>query len=106
MTRQQAEDVGGRFWESPDGAKQRMYFPASFLEQVLGLSYATYKTGNISGASLRGQKLSNSKADALRTALQYGKCWLDLETQILQTQGLGNHAEAIIAEIRRRAAGA
>lgn len=95
--------IGGKLWTSSDNSKHRVYFPAELLEEIVGLSYTTYKTGNISGASLHGSKISNGKAEQLRTTLRMGKCWYDCEAQTLMTQGLGaTIGTQVVAGIKAR----
>jgi hypothetical protein len=91
----------GTTWVSPDGSHRRIYFSEGLLASLIGLRYLTYKTGNIVSASLHGQKLSNRKADAIRTTLRAGKAYFDCVTQELRTEQLGQYTEAILRGLRQ-----
>jgi hypothetical protein len=63
-TEQQIIAIGGRLWERD--TRRRVYL--NDWPSLAGFEYSTYKTGNISSASLGGERLSNTKATALTTA--------------------------------------
>lgn len=72
----------------------RLYVNA---EDILDFDFSTYRTGNISGATLDGEKISNSRATALRAA----KTYVDVATGRLYS---GHHlietaAKAIIESV-------
>ena len=73
MTNLTTLESHGNLWEK-EGMK-RLYFNSAFLAELLDFSFSRYGTGNISGASLKGAKLSNTKARKLLTQLDTGKCW-------------------------------
>jgi len=92
----------GRTWVNPDGTKRRIYFPENLLAELIGLKVTTYKTGNISSASLNGQKISNGKADQIRTTLRYGKAYFDCMDGTVKTENLGAYTETIVAGLAAR----
>lgn len=96
MTEELAQQFG-RTWVSNDGTKRRVYFPETLLARLIGLRISTYKTGNISGATLDGEKISNGRADKIRTLLRFGKAYFDCHTQTLVTENLGSYADDIVA---------
>lgn len=64
--------LGGRLWEK--GSMRRIYF--NDLERWMGLTISRYNTGNISGARLNGERISNSQARRMLNAID--KLWFDL----------------------------
>ena len=62
-TAEKLEDLGIEAWER--GEMKRYYINADKLEAVFGLSVGFYKSGNICGATLNGEEISNSKAAKL-----------------------------------------
>jgi len=72
--------IGGNEWMR--GEYHRIYFDLGFRMEAIGLSINTYKTGNISSASLDGERISNNKAKKTINALgsNYGKFWYDVST--------------------------
>lgn len=67
-TAEQIEAIGGNRWTSRTGTV-RVYlnnWPA-----LVGFEISRYKTGNINGATLAGQDISNGKAGQLSTAKVY-----------------------------------
>lgn len=65
--------IGGRLWEK--GGMRRIYF--NDLEQWMGLTISRYNTGNISGARINGERISNSQARRMLNGID--KLWFDLE---------------------------
>lgn len=65
--------LGGNHWQKH--GKNRVYFNANTLAKILGYKWSTYKTGNISYAEHKGEKISNSEMrrviDDLRCKLHY-----------------------------------
>ena len=101
------KEIGGSEWTK--GEMHRVYF--NDLAALFGLSCSTYKTGNISGATVHGEKLSNSRARELNHALRDSKVWYDVKDGEFHYKASGCRAytgdeigEAIIEEIKRRAA--
>ena len=64
--------IGGKRWVSPSG-EVRFYF--NDLADLVGLNLTFYGTGNISGAALNGERISNSKAKRLLSSLTGAKVW-------------------------------
>lgn len=64
--------IGGRLWEK--GGMRRIYF--NDLEQWMGLTISRYNTGNISGARVNGERISNSQARKMLNSID--KLWFDL----------------------------
>lgn len=98
MNAEQLKNIGGSEWIR--GNNHRIYF--NKLAQYVGLEYSTYNTGSISGATFRGQKISNTKARSLRTTLDLGKLYYDVNTGQWVSQGLGDWADEIIKNIESR----
>lgn len=101
MTAEQLVAVGGSEWQRGD--KHRVYF--NDLASLYGLEVNRYDTGNISGARLNGEKISNGQARQLLNTLQMAKLWWDVPTGKFLTQGMeAEMSGPICAEIRRRVA--
>lgn len=75
--------VGGKRWQQ--GNYDRVYF--NDLPRWYGIEYTTYKTGNISGASLNGSRISNSLAYGLVNDLDHSKLWYDVGEDTFQGKG-------------------
>lgn len=67
--------VGSR-WQK--NGMNRIYF--NDLHKFYGLNIDTYKTGNISYATLDGEKISNTQAAKIQSRLMRGKLWFDCIT--------------------------
>ncbi len=65
----------GKEWKKGDS--HRIYF--NNLEKYFGLELIYYKSGNICGAKLDGEEISNSRAGEIRFCLREGKVWYDLK---------------------------
>jgi len=65
---------GGKLWEKH--GKCRVYFEGAYIANDYGLEWTRYNTGNISSASLNGERISNSEC---RRILDFftGKFWFD-----------------------------
>lgn len=63
--------IGGRRWQK--AGKDRVYLNS--FETVPGLELRHYKSGNISGATLDGEDISNAEGSRLATAV--GKVYFD-----------------------------
>jgi len=57
--------IGGRYWKSDDGSKERVYIDGKAFSEMIGLKTEQYNTGNISSATLKGEPISNSKANKI-----------------------------------------
>ena len=75
---QKLEQIGFKRWTK--GTMDRLYINA----EQLGLDCAYYKTGNISGADFKGERISNSEAYRMKAA----KTYVDARTGVLH----GTHA--------------
>lgn len=72
-------ELGGNLWEG--GSHRRVYLN-NWLE-LAGFEITRYKTGNISSASLGGEKISNAKASELGGV----KCFWDCNAGRMVFQG-------------------
>jgi hypothetical protein len=101
--------IGGREWKKD--ALHRVYF--NNLDELFGLTCSYYNTGNISGARLDGETISNSRAGEIARALGASKVWYDVPTgkfmyrvvacRTYSGETMGN---AIVDEIKARVAAA
>lgn len=105
MNAEQLIKIGGKEWKA--GQKHRIYFHD--LAMLFGLYCSMYKTGNISSATLNGEKISNSKATKLLYALRLSKVWFDVNTNAFHYECFpcdkwtGEQiGDAIVEEIKRR----
>jgi len=93
------EKIGGRRWTS--GSMDRVYF--NDLAAWLGLEYTTYKSGNVSGAKLNGEDISNGSAKRLLADLSSSKFWFDCNTGEFASKFLSDErAETIKANVLAR----
>lgn len=87
--------LGGNLWEK--GSMRRVYF--NNVPAMIGLSYSTYNTGNISSASLNGTRISNSECGRILRSI--GKIYWDLDTGKIHgsytEQSMLNQVAAIIS---------
>jgi hypothetical protein len=80
----------------------RIYF--NNLAEWYGLECGYYNTGNISWATLDGEKISNNSARKIGAALGWGKVWYDMNTGRFEYKNLKDeHTEVIISRIRAAA---
>jgi len=101
--------IGGREWKKDNF--HRVYF--NNLAELYGLRTSHYKSGNISAATLRGEKISNSLAGEIATALAESKVWYDVADgkfhgRMARSRRFDGHEAfpQIVEEIKRRAADA
>lgn len=98
-------EMGGNEWKKGD--YHRIYF--NDLGSRLGLTVTRYNTGNISGARLDGERISNSEAGRILGRLAEIKVWVDVPAQRLMVKnpsvwGAGDdEVETILNSIRRQA---
>lgn len=93
-------NAGGNRWEK--AGHRRLYF--NNLEDLYGLELDHYGTGNISSATLNGEKISNNSARELVFELRSGKLWYDLNKGTFDSRGLRtNLTEAIINRLQEAA---
>jgi hypothetical protein len=91
--------IGGQLWERDD--KRRVYF--NNLAQYLGLEVNRYNTGNVSSATLNGDRISNTQATRMLWAIS-GKLWWDAADEKFHWRDIDNgYAAQIILEIEDRA---
>lgn len=69
-------EIGGSEWKKNE--MHRVYF--NDFSERLGLHVDRYNTGNISGATLNGQHISNSEAKRIIGRLNELKVWYDVTT--------------------------
>lgn len=67
-TADQIEAIGGQRWSKRDGTI-RVYI--NNWPEMIGLEYGRYNSGNVSWATLNGEKLANARAANLLTAKVY-----------------------------------
>lgn len=92
--------LGGSEWIKGD--YHRVYFNGEALCEIIGLSYSTYKTGNVSFAVLNGVKISNTKAASLRARLFTGKLWFDVKTGEFASRDMNEEIfETVVAAIKK-----
>ncbi len=88
------EEIGGREWRKAD--YHRVYFNADTMAEMGGLKLWFYNTGNISGAELNGETISNSEAKRIMSGLMGFKVWYDLkERKWLRNGDVSSHARAV-----------
>lgn len=104
LTVTQLEAAGGRRWQK--NGKDRIYFNG--LDRWLGLATSRYNSGNISGATLDGQPISNSAARRLAMDCAGSTLYYDVPTGAFMVGGplRAQHGDVatIIARIRAAAA--
>lgn len=92
----------GNEWE--DFGKHRIYF--NDLESRLGLDVSYYKSGNVSGATQNGERISNSEAKRILGRLAGAKIFFDLKSGEFTIQYGELHSEEedrIINSIKEQA---
>ncbi|ECC3255692.1 hypothetical protein YD04_002149 [Salmonella enterica subsp. enterica] len=75
LTIEACERIGGKLWEK--NGMSRVYFNIDVVSSIIDFDYSTYKTGNISSASLNGAHISNGRASSIRSMLSTTKFWFD-----------------------------
>ncbi len=86
--------AGGRPWQK--NGKNRVYFPGRALEHVVDLQTTRYGTGNISSATLKGERIANGRARDIVSALDQAKVWYDVDTDTFHVQAGWAHDEKIL----------
>lgn len=84
----------GKEWIKED--MHRIYI--NNLEKIYGLETTSYKTGNISSATLNGEKISNSRARQLTCDLSCAKIYYDVKTEKFETQHINDPLKSAILE--------
>lgn len=67
-TAEQIEAIGGHRWTKAD--KDRVYVNKDIWTKLIGLEVSNYNSGNISGATLDGDRISNSAAYDILTGVE------------------------------------
>ncbi|EEE9965885.1 hypothetical protein DJ253_00880 [Salmonella enterica subsp. enterica serovar Nigeria] len=80
--------LGGKLWEK--NGMSRVYFNSDVVSEVIEFDYSTYKTGNISSASLGGSHLSNCRASSIRSMLSTTKFWFDAADGKIHARGFNS----------------
>lgn len=102
---QRLSALGGREWQK--GNYHRVYFNfTDDLLERLGLKVWRYKSGNVSGATYKGESISNSQAKATIGLLLDQKVFYDLKTRTFNVQTWGfyrptGRSAEMIAELER-----
>jgi hypothetical protein len=90
----------GREWTKDD--YHRIYFDD--LPALYGLSVSRYNSGNISGASLDGERISNGAAGRILAALD-GKLYYDLADGKYHGKGIDpDHFRPLVTAIKAKVA--
>ena len=87
-------DAGGNLWEK--GEMRRIYLN-EWLE-LAGVNITRYNTGNISSASINGEKLSNAKASELASV----KCYWDCTKAKIVFQGRARALDDVAPMLREK----
>ena len=82
---------GGNLWENY--GKCRVYFNGADIAARQGLDWGTYNTGNISSATLDGEKISNSEAKRILAGFGLHKIWFDFADGQFHTRGVAYESE-------------
>jgi hypothetical protein len=92
--------LGGQRWER--NGRDRVYFNLRELAALYGLDCNFYGTGNISSATLDGQRISNSAARRIAAKLS-GKFWYDVPAGRFSWQDIPDDvAMAVVSAIAAR----
>ena len=96
----------GNEWSSADGSKHRIYF--NDLEGLYGLKCQYYNSGNISSATFRGEKISNTTAREYQDKFAGDKkIWFDINSGTFESKGFDKLPKSlayIIEQIKNRVA--
>ena len=76
------------------GQMDRIYF--NNLAELYGVQTTRYNTGNISSATLDGERISNSQAGRICGRLALAKVWYDISTTKFHGKDIGQDDFAII----------
>lgn len=93
--------AGGKRWAKSDADPVRYYW--NDLPEMLGWTVHRYGTGNISGASRNGEKVSNGTARREMARLDFAKFWYDTATGEFKQRDLSpGEFEAVKAAVLAR----
>lgn len=88
----------GSEWQKND--KHRIYF--NDLEAWMGLDCSYYNSGNISGATLDGERISNSEARRIKGRICCSKIFWDFSDQKFHGKDINeDDFDSIVSAIRR-----
>src|SRR5690606_27593466 len=90
ITPESLVEIGGSRWQK--GEMDRVYF--NDLADRFGLRASFYGTGNVSSASLNGEKISNTKATRMLAGFSLAKFWFDVPAGEFQSRGLHEDVHA------------
>ncbi|MBC8400076.1 MAG: hypothetical protein H8E14_01160 [Candidatus Marinimicrobia bacterium] len=77
-------NIGGNEWIKNDF--HRIYF--NNLCDIVGLACSYFGTGNISSATLNGVIISNCRAKEIKSGLDTGKFWFDVNSGVFGSRYL------------------
>lgn len=92
----QLEQIGGSRWQK--GEHDRVYINS--LGQWYGIDTSRYGTGNISSATLDGERISNGQAKKLLGYLAYAKLWWDVKAERWSVKTLDYEMEQVSKMVR------
>lgn len=94
------KEIGGQEWQK--NGMHRVYF--NDLAGWYGLRTTRYNSGNISGATLNGEAVSNTYARKLILDLIDAKLWYDVPTKKWQGRGIAHSDfDVVVANIKAKA---
>jgi len=86
--------VGGNEWRKEN--MHRIYF--NDMPGLYGVKVTRYNTGNVSSATLDGERISNSAARKILNKLCCGKFWYDVPTGQFMSRGLAESDARILKD--------
>lgn len=99
MTSEQIVNIlkaqGGNLWEK--ARMSRVYFNTPALCRIYGLELDFYKSGNVSHATLDGEKISNSRGRKEYDHLEQCKFWYDVNDDKFRSRYLNEEVYDVIA---------
>lgn len=79
MGQQEKTEISvGKYWETPDGSRRRIYIDEENAWRVLGWDFSFYNTGNISSAWVNGARISNTEGHNLIQGFRLSSLYFDL----------------------------
>ena len=88
------ESLGGKRWQG--GSNDRVYLPVQLCCNLIGLAVTRYNSGNVSSATLEGEKISNGTATAMLSSLD-GSYYNVLTDKFFTCHGVAEAARARLA---------
>ena len=85
--------VGGKEWQK--NGMHRVYF--NDLPGLYGLKVTRYNTGNVSSATLDGERISNSAARKMLNKL-CGSFWYDVSAGEFRSRGLSEDVAGVLKD--------